>query len=78
MSGVELVEVRAEDADQRLDRWLRRRVPGLTQGRIEKLLRKGEIRLDGKRADGKTRVYAGQVVRLPPNIEKLAVATSGL
>ena len=42
MSGVELVEVRAEDADQRLDRWLRRRVPGLTQGRIEKLLRKGE------------------------------------
>ena len=77
MSGVELVEVRAEDADQRLDRWLRRRVPGLTQGRIEKLLRKGEIRLDGKRADGKTRVYAGQVVRLPPNIEKLAVATSG-
>ncbi|MBM3480485.1 MAG: RluA family pseudouridine synthase [Alphaproteobacteria bacterium] len=78
MSGVELVEVRAEDADQRLDRWLRRRVPGLTQGRIEKLLRKGEIRLDGKRADGKTRVYAGQVVRLPPNIEKLAVDTSGL
>jgi 23S rRNA pseudouridine955/2504/2580 synthase len=77
MSGVELVEVRAEDADQRLDRWLRRRVPGLTQGRIEKLLRKGEIRLDGKRADGKTRVYAGQVVRLPPNIEKLAVASSG-
>ena len=49
MSGVELVEVRAEDADQRLDRWLRRRVPGLTQGRIEKLLRKGEIRLDGRR-----------------------------
>ena len=77
MSSVELVEVRAEDADQRLDRWLRRRVPGLTQGRIEKLLRKGEIRLDGKRADGKTRVFAGQVVRLPPNIDKLAVATPG-
>ena len=69
MAGVSLEEVRAEDADQRLDRWLRRRFPGLTQGRIEKLLRKGEIRVDGKRADGKTRVLAGQTVRLPPRIE---------
>ena len=42
MSGVSLVEIRAEDGEQRLDRWLRRRFPGLTQGRIEKLLRKGE------------------------------------
>ena len=73
MSGVETVTVQAEDADQRLDRWLRRRFPGLTQGRIEKLLRKGEIRLDGKRADGKTRVFAGQTIRLPPNIEKAIV-----
>ena len=73
MSGVETVAVKAEEADQRLDRWLRRRFPGLTQGRIEKLLRKGEIRLDGKRADGKTRVFAGQLVRLPPNIEKAVV-----
>lgn len=73
MSGVETVAVQAEEADQRLDRWLRRRFPGLTQGRIEKLLRKGEIRLDGKRADGKTRIFAGQMVRLPPNIEKAVV-----
>lgn len=69
MAGASLVEVKAEDADQRLDRWLRRRFPGLTQGRIEKLLRKGEVRLDGKRAEGKTRVVAGQIVRLPPNID---------
>ena len=38
MSGVETVAVEAGEADQRLDRWLRRRFPGLTQGRIEKLL----------------------------------------
>jgi 23S rRNA pseudouridine955/2504/2580 synthase len=68
MSGVETVVVRAEDADQRLDRWLRRRFPGLTQGRIEKLLRTGQIRLDGKRAESKSRIFAGQAVRLPPNI----------
>ncbi len=77
MSGVEIVEIKAEEADQRLDRWLRRRFPGLTQGRIEKLLRKGEIRMDGKRADGKTRIYAGQMIRLPPNIEKAVVAMAG-
>ncbi|MBL8701128.1 MAG: RluA family pseudouridine synthase [Alphaproteobacteria bacterium] len=77
MSGVELVSVKAEEADQRLDRWLRRRFPGLTQGRIEKLLRKGEIRLDGKRVDGKARVFSGQVVRLPPNIEKAVVPKAG-
>lgn len=77
MSGVEIVAVKAEEADQRLDRWLRRRFPGLTQGRIEKMLRKGEIRLDGKRADGKTRVYADQMVRLPPNIEKSIVPMAG-
>jgi 23S rRNA pseudouridine955/2504/2580 synthase len=69
VSGVETVAVRAEDADQRLDRWLRRRFPGLTQGRIEKLLRTGQIRLDGKRVEARERVYAGQEVRLPPNLD---------
>jgi len=69
MSAVSTETVRAEDADQRLDRWLRRRFPGLTQGRIEKLLRKGEIRLDGRRAESKTRVTTGQSIRLPPHID---------
>ena len=69
MAGASQIEVKAEDADQRLDRWLRRRFPGLTQGRIEKLLRKGEVRVDGKRAEGKTRVLGGQTIRLPPNID---------
>jgi 23S rRNA pseudouridine955/2504/2580 synthase len=76
MSGVSLVEIRAEDGEQRLDRWLRRRFPGLTQGRIEKLLRKGELRVDGKRAAGKTRVAAGQTLRLPPNIAAIAAAVA--
>ncbi len=69
MSAVERIVVEAKDADQRLDRWLRKRFPGLTQGRIEKLLRTGQIRLDGKRADAKIRVYAGHEVRLPPNFD---------
>ncbi len=50
----------------RLDRWLRLHVPGLTQGRIEKLLRTGWIRLDGKRVKAGHRLAAGQIIRLPP------------
>ncbi len=66
MSGVRHVTVGADEAEQRLDRWLKRHAPALTQGRIEKLLRRGEIRVDGGRAKAATRVAPGQVVRLPP------------
>ncbi|TYO88283.1 RluA family pseudouridine synthase [Oceanicella actignis] len=66
MSGVQHLTVAPDEADQRLDRWLRRRFPHLGQGRIEKMLRKGELRVDGGRAKASTRLEAGQVVRVPP------------
>src|SRR6056297_2315909 len=66
MSGVQTVVVAQGEGDQRLDRWLRRRFPHVTQGRIEKLCRKGEIRVDGARVKGATRIEPGQVVRVPP------------
>src|SRR5215510_3772476 len=66
MSGVQQIEIRDEDADQRLDRWFKRHFPALGHGRLEKLLRTGQIRLDGKRAKAGDRVEAGQVVRVPP------------
>ena len=40
--------------------------PQLAQGRIEKLCRKGELRVDGGRAKASTRLAAGQQVRIPP------------
>ena len=55
-----------DEADQRLDRWLKRRFPQLTQGRIEKMCRKGELRVDGGRAKPATRLAEGQSVRVPP------------
>jgi len=59
----------AEDDDGiRLDRWFKRHYPQLTHGRLEKLLRKGEVRLDGKRAKAATHVIAGQTLRLPPQV----------
>ncbi|HMA14938.1 MAG: RluA family pseudouridine synthase [Bacteroidota bacterium] len=66
MSGVQQVTVDAAGAGQRLDRWFRERFPQVTHGRLEKLLRKGEIRLDGRRAKASERLAAGQVVRVPP------------
>lgn len=64
--AVQVIEIDAEDGDQRLDRWLRRRFPGLRQGQIEKLLRTGQIRVDGGRAKSATRLAPGQSVRVPP------------
>lgn len=58
--------VAAEEADTRLDRWFRRHFPQLTQGALQKMLRTGQIRLDGKRAEANTRLAAGQVLRIPP------------
>src|SRR3954447_7132007 len=54
------------EADTRLDRWFRRRFPQLTQGALQKMLRSGQIRVDGKRAEANTRLLPGQAVRVPP------------
>lgn len=66
MSPVQTLQVTADEADQRLDRWFRRRFPHVSQGRIEKMCRKGEIRVDGGRVKPATRVENGQMVRVPP------------
>ncbi len=57
-----------EDDGIRLDRWFRRHYPAVTHGLLEKLLRKGEVRLDGKRVKAADRVGTGQMVRLPPQV----------
>ncbi len=58
--------VQPDEADLRLDRWLRRHVPGLPQSAIQKLCRTGRLRVDGARAEAATRLSAGQEIRLPP------------
>lgn len=66
MSGVEVRAVAAEEAELRLDRWFRRHFPELTHGRLQKLLRSGQIRIDGRRAAAGVRLAAGQQIRVPP------------
>jgi 23S rRNA pseudouridine955/2504/2580 synthase len=66
MSGVQILDVPETDAGQRLDRWFKRLFPHIPHGRVEKLLRTGQLRVDGKRAKGNYRLEAGQSVRIPP------------
>jgi 23S rRNA pseudouridine955/2504/2580 synthase len=66
MSGVQTLTVAPDDAEIRLDRWFKRHFPTLSHGRLEKLLRTGQVRLDGKRAEASDRVAPGQLVRVPP------------
>ena len=66
MSGVQTLIVATGEGGQRLDRWFRRQFPHIPQGRIEKMCRKGEIRVEGGRVKPATRVEDGQSVRIPP------------
>ena len=74
MTGVQQIRIAEGEGDQRLDRWFRRRFPHVSQGRIEKMCRKGEIRLDGGRVKPATRVEDGQTVRIPPLPDSAAPA----
>ncbi|WP_299146816.1 RluA family pseudouridine synthase [uncultured Tateyamaria sp.] len=66
MSGVQIVTVEEGEGDQRFDRWMKRRFPQVSQGMIEKMCRKGEVRVEGGRVKSNTRVEEGQQVRVPP------------
>lgn len=66
LSGVELVEADVEETGLRLDRWFKRHYPELSHGRLQKLLRTGQVRVDGKRVKAGARLEAGQKVRVPP------------
>jgi len=50
----------------RLDRFLEARFPGLSFSHIQRVIRKGEVRVNGKRTQPKHRLEAGQNVRIPP------------
>ena len=65
---VQLRAVSEDEAGLRLDRWFQRHFPELSHGALQKLLRTGQVRIDGKRAEGKDRVEPGQSIRLPPGV----------
>ncbi len=66
MSDVQLVEVDSGETGMRLDRWFRAHYPTLGHGALQKLLRTGQVRVDGGRVKANARLEAGQRVRVPP------------
>lgn len=66
MSGVKILTVSADEGEQRLDRWFKRRFPQLTQGAVEKMCRTGQVRVDSARAKASDHVTPGQTIRVPP------------
>ncbi len=66
VKSVETVVIAPEEGEVRLDRWFRRHFPHLTQGQIGKMIRTGQVRVDGARAKENDRVRPGQSVRVPP------------
>jgi 23S rRNA pseudouridine955/2504/2580 synthase len=66
MSGVFLRTVGRDEGGMRLDRWFKINYPDLAFGHLQKILRSGQVRLDGKRVKGDQRIEAGQQIRIPP------------
>jgi 23S rRNA pseudouridine955/2504/2580 synthase len=66
MAGVEQKTVSGDENAMRLDRWFKSHYPGLGFGALQKLLRSGQVRVDGGRAKSDTRLATGQSVRIPP------------
>lgn len=64
--SVQILTVSEDEGESRLDRWLKRHFPEVTQGAIEKLCRTGQLRVDGGRVKASTRVVPGNQVRVPP------------
>jgi 23S rRNA pseudouridine955/2504/2580 synthase len=64
-----------DDDGQRLDRWLKKTLPKTPYALLQKMVRTGQVRIDGKRAKTDTRLEAGQSIRIPPAEEKTGKIT---
>src|SRR5215211_1688837 len=65
-SSVQTLTVAPDEAGMRVDRFLEAKFPGLSFSHIQRVIRKGELRVNGRRVDSKDRLVLGQAVRIPP------------
>ncbi len=65
-TAVQNVAVTADESGMRVDRFMEAKFPGLSFSHIQRVIRKGEVRVNGKRTQPKNRLEAGQTVRIPP------------
>jgi 23S rRNA pseudouridine955/2504/2580 synthase len=66
MSGVQHLQVESDEDGMRLDRWFATHFPQLGFGRLQKLIRNGEVKVDKAKVTTSTRLVGGQTVRIPP------------
>jgi 23S rRNA pseudouridine955/2504/2580 synthase len=62
-TSVQTVTVSPDEANMRVDRFFEARFPGLSFSHIQRIIRKGEVRVNGKRTQPKARLEAGQRLR---------------
>ena len=74
MNAVQMVTVHNDDDGSRLDKWFKRHFPTVSHGQLQKLLRTGQVRLDGRRTRANERLVTGQKVRVPP-LKSIKTAT---
>lgn len=65
-SGVHFVTIDSERENQRLDNFLLHYFNGVPRSHIYKMVRKGEVRINKKRASAASRLHRGDIIRLPP------------
>jgi 23S rRNA pseudouridine955/2504/2580 synthase len=66
VTSVRKVRVDSELAGQRIDNFLRRELPGVPKGRLYRMLRRGEVRVNGGRIRAEYKLQEGDEVRIPP------------
>jgi 23S rRNA pseudouridine955/2504/2580 synthase len=66
VTKVRKVRVDADQAGQRIDNFLRRELPGVPKGRLYRLLRRGEVRINSGRVRAEYKLQEGDEVRIPP------------
>ena len=65
-TGVRKIRIDDDQAGQRIDNFLRRQLPGLPKGRLYRILRRGEVRVNGGRVRADYKLICGDEVRIPP------------
>ena len=68
--------VKNDDSGVRLDRWLKENLQDITYVEIQKLIRTGQVRVDGGRKKQNYRVNSGEKVRFPPKFTKMNIDTN--
>lgn len=75
-TAVRHFEVAPEDAGQRLDNFVHRLLGGVPRSRVYRVIRKGEVRVNGRRAGPELRLQSHDTVRIPP-VRVLPAAETG-